>query len=549
MDHALALKKLSLRIGKDTILSDLDLTLQPGEITGLVGRSGSGKSMTALAIMGLAPRHAEVFGEILLDGENLLEKSETEWRDIRGGRIGMVFQEPMTALNPLQSIGAQVAETILIHSNASKREALARAEETLRRVGLDPNEIPLDRYPHELSGGQRQRVVIAIAIAMHPKILICDEPTTALDVTTQAEILDLLRRLARDDDIAVLLITHDLAVISQLADRIAIIKNGKVVDQAAPQEFFGGSLSEAARELVSAPLKRPDKLSEIDAPSPVIIEARDVVCTYHQPGRSVFSSREPFRAVNGVSLSIRKGENIGLVGASGCGKSTLARALLGLQPMAKGAIGIGDASFPAANIAAMRAARRKVQIVFQDPYSSFNPRHRIKKIISEPFHLFDRPPDKTQQSERASDVLQSVGLSARDAEKYPHEFSGGQRQRIAIARALITDPEIIVLDEATSALDIAARNRVLALLQSLSEERGVSFLFITHDLSVIRDIADRTLVMKAGVIVEEGATKEIFADPQHPYTKSLIAAAPVMKWAAPSNDQASDHPQGGVGSD
>ncbi len=543
MEPALIIKKLSLRIGEDAILSDVDLTLQQGEITGLAGRSGSGKSMTALAIMALAPQRAEIFGEVLLNGENLLEKSQAEWREIRGSRIGMVFQEPMTALNPLQTIGAQVAEVILIHSDASKKQALKRADQTLRRVGLDPNEISSDRYPHELSGGQRQRVVIAIAIAMNPEILICDEPTTALDVTTQAEILDLLRRLSRDDGIAVLLITHDLAVISQMADRIAIIKNGHIVEQATPEAFFQGGHNGAAQDLIAAPLKRPNKPPGNGEQARAIIEARIVICAYHQRGQSIFSSRAPFHAVDGVSLNIRKGENIGLVGASGCGKSTLARALLGLQPVASGEIRIDGASFPAVEKSAMRAARRKIQIVFQDPYSSFNPRHKVGKIIAEPFHLFDQPPIEAKQRNRISGVLQSVGLDPSDAGKYPHEFSGGQRQRIAIARALITDPEIIVLDEATSALDITARNRILALLQSLSEKRGVSFLFITHDLGVIRDIADRTLVMKSGRIVEEGATKDIFENPRHPYTKMLIAAAPVMKWAATPQGGASDTPR------
>ena len=543
MEPALILKKLSLRIGKDAILSDVDLALQQGEITGLVGRSGSGKSMAALAIMALAPQRAEVFGEVLLDGENLLEKTEAEWREIRGGRIGMVFQEPMTALNPLQTIGAQVAETILIHSDATKKQALARADQTLRRVGLDPKDISSDRYPHELSGGQRQRVVIAIAIAMNPKILICDEPTTALDVTTQAEILDLLRGLSRDDGIAVLLITHDLAVISQMADRIAIIKEGRIVEQATPEAFFQGGISGAAQDLIAAPLKRTHEPPGNGEQAHAIIEARNVVCAYHQRGQSIFSSRALFHAVDGVSLTIRKGENIGLVGASGCGKSTLARALLGLQPVASGEIRIDDEYFPAAEKSALRAARRKIQIVFQDPYSSFNPRHKVGKIITEPFHLFDQPPIEAKRRERISEVLKSVGLSDQDAGKYPHEFSGGQRQRIAIARALITDPEIIVLDEATSALDITARNRILALLQSLSEERGVSFLFITHDLGVIRDIADRTLVMKSGVIVEEGVTKDIFANPRHPYTKALIDSAPVMKWTAALDAGASDAPR------
>ncbi len=532
MNPVLMLNGLSLEIGDNEILSRVDLVLYAGQITGLVGRSGSGKSMTALAVMGIAPESAAISGEILLDGEDLFAKSEDEWRDIRGGRIGMVFQEPMTALNPLQTIGAQVAETIFIHSDLTKAHARKRAEETLHRVGLPSGEISADRYPHELSGGQRQRVVIAIAIAMKPQILICDEPTTALDVTTQAEILDLLQDLARKDNTAVLLITHDLAVVSQMVDRIAVIKDGKIVEHGAPEEFFRDGLSDDAGGLVAKPVQRKNKMHSGNAKgAPCIIEASDIVCTYAMPRPSLFAMPHTFHAVNGVSFSIRKGENVGLVGESGCGKSTFARALLGLHGLAGGGIMIDGAPFPTASKPAMRAARRKIQIVFQDPYSSFNPRHTIATIIAEPFHLFDHPLTAIEKRERIASVLHDVGLSPRDAEKYPHEFSGGQRQRIAIARALITDPSVIVLDEATSALDITSRNRILSLLKSLSEERGVSFLFIAHDLSVIRDIADRTLVMQAGRIVEQGATEDIFSNPGHPYTRRLIDAAPVLKWS------------------
>ena len=545
MKSALAVNNLSLRIANMMILSDVALTLQPGRITGLVGRSGSGKSMTALALMALAPQQAEIFGEVLLDDENLLQKSEPEWCALRGGRIGMVFQEPMTALNPLQTIGAQVAETIKVHCDVTKPEARMRAEQTLSRVGLSPEIISPSRYPHELSGGQRQRVVIAIAIAMRPQYLICDEPTTALDVTTQAEILDLLRGLAREDNIAILLITHDLAVISQMADNIAVIKKGRIVEEMPASAFFQHDASEDARALNAAPVERSQIQRKPNPDARAIVDAKGIVCAYSQAGRSIFEPNTTFKAVDRVSLSIRQGEIVALVGESGCGKSTLARALLGLHEITEGEIKIDGVPFPSSDAAAIRAARRKIQIVFQDPYSSFNPRLKVRKIIAEPFHLFDRPPSKAQQHERVDEVLRSVGLTSLDAEKYPHEFSGGQRQRIAIARALITNPSVIVLDEATSALDTTARNRVLNLLQSLSDQRGVSLLFITHDLSVVRNIADRTLVMKSGAIVEEGATEHLFSAPEHAYTKKLIAAAPIMKWRQ-SLSSASEAPQDAV---
>lgn len=527
MQPALEFKDVSLSIGETPILQNVSLALSPGQVTGLVGRSGSGKSMTALAAMQLAPSGSRLSGAINANCDNLLQKSESEMCAIRGRNIAMVFQEPMTALNPLQTIGAQVAEAILIHSDSSKSDAMARAREILDRVGLPEDDISSMRFPHELSGGQRQRVVIAIAIAMRPKVLIADEPTTALDVTTQAGILDLLRRLAKEDNIALLLITHNLAVISQMADRIAVMKQGRIIEQNTPQDFFRHGLKDSANGLVARPIKRKSPKNEQN--TDIILNVENAVCEYALKGDSLFSSPANFRAVDNVCFTLSRGENLGLVGESGCGKSTLARALLGIQPLASGRIKIDGEAFPSNDKTVLRKLRRRIQIVFQDPYSSFNPRQKIEKIIAEPFHLFETPPSKTERKQRVDQALYSVGLTADDAKKFPHEFSGGQRQRIAIARALITEPEIIILDEATSALDITSRNHILELLMDLSDKRGVSYLFITHDLSVIQDVADRVLVMKEGRIVEVNRTEQIFTAPQKNYTKALIKATPILQ--------------------
>ncbi|WP_428409182.1 dipeptide ABC transporter ATP-binding protein [Hyphococcus sp.] len=526
MTDTIRLNNLSISIGDAQILNGVTLTLRKGEITGLIGRSGSGKSMTALAMMGLAPRAAKVSGDIIIGGENVLAMKEQALCDLRGRKIAMVFQEPMTALNPLQTIGAQVAETYLAHEKISRAEAMEKAGAALARAGLPPEEVSPDRRPHELSGGQRQRAVIAIAIAMRPDVLIADEPTTALDVTTQSEILELLKSLAKEDDCALLLITHDLAVVSHVSDRIAVMKEGRIVADESADDFYAHAGSSLATEFIPARVTR----DAIPPQTEIALKADSICCDYVNARTSLFSKPSVFRAVDNVSFDIRKGETLGLVGESGCGKSTLAKALLGLHPIAEGGAFIGGERFPAKDKTAMRRLRRKIQIVFQDPYSSFNPRQQIADILVEPLHLFDEPMTSAHKRERAATLLESVGLDAGALDKYPHAFSGGQRQRIAIARALATDPDVVVLDEATSALDIASRNRILSLLQSLSASRGVSLLFITHDLSVIRDIADRVLVMKEGRIVEAGETDRMFAAPENDYTRRLIAAAPVIRW-------------------
>lgn len=514
----LSIENLSLSIRGTPVLRDVSLSVASGEILGVIGESGSGKSLTAFSVLQLLPEGSACEGRVKLLGRDVFAMSEPDLCAIRGREVGMVFQEPMTALNPVQTIGAQVAETILIHEpKTRKSEAMKRAAQALTRCELPQNKFPLSRYPHEMSGGQRQRVVIAMAIALQPKLLIADEPTTALDVTTQAEILALLTRLVREDGMGLMLISHDLAVVTDMAHRIAIMKDGEVV------ETGGINLHHTMKHpytkaLFEASGHHPDRSA---APQETaLLEVKGATRDYSLPRKSLFGAADTFRAVDNVSFQIRRGESLGLVGESGCGKSTLTRAILGLEPLQGGSILLdGQPVGP--------EVRRKMQVVFQDPYGSFNPRHKVGRLVAEPFHLLNRKASSAEVDE----ALTSVGLLASDQHKYIHEFSGGQRQRIAIARALIIKPELIVLDEAVSALDVSIRAQILDLLADLSDKFGLTYLFISHDLSVVRAITDRCLVMKAGKIVEEGETEHLFTMPSHHYTQTLIAAAPRLPGA------------------
>lgn len=521
----LRIEGLGLSIGGHEVLHDVSLCVQPGEIVGVIGESGSGKSMTALSVMQLLPNGVRCRGEVNLSGHDMLTLPERALCRLRGSEVGMVFQEPMTALNPLHTIGKQVAETILIHETVSRAEAMRRAAETLDRVELPQDRFPLSRYPHELSGGQRQRVGIAMAIALRPRLLIADEPTTALDVTTQAEVLGLLRRLVKEDGMGLLLISHDLGVVAGMADRIVIMRGGRVLETGT----FASLTHPYSRTLIEASDHVPDRAGS--AGQAPLLEVRNVAREYQTPRKGLLGRPGTFRAVDDVSFAINRGENLGLVGESGCGKSTLTRAILGLDEVQGGEILLdGTPVFDAQG--ASRAVRRRMQVVFQDPYGSFNPRWTVERLVAEPFHLLDDPPRGRDRTLAVAEALDSVGLKASDGRKYIHEFSGGQRQRIAIARALIIRPELIILDEAVSALDVQVRAQILDLLADLSQRLGLTYLFISHDLTVVRNVTDRVLVMKAGRIVEEGQTERIFAKPQHDYTKALLAAAPRLPGAA-----------------
>jgi peptide/nickel transport system ATP-binding protein len=517
----LSVQALGVTIRGAPILSDVSFALAEGEVTGLVGESGSGKSMTALALMGLLPQGAAVSGRADFAGRDLLALPERAMCGLRGREIGMIFQEPMTALNPLQTIGDQVAETLVVHGAATRAAARSIAAERLARVGLPQDRFPLSRYPHELSGGQRQRVCIALAVALRPKLLIADEPTTALDVTTQAQILDLLKGLVAEERMAMLLITHDLAVVAGVAQRVAVMQAGRIVEAGATEALFRTRAQDYTRRLFAATAHRPDR-----APPPPsgaaqpLLEVRQARRDYRLPRPSPFAPHPVLRAVDDVSFTLAPGESLGLVGESGCGKSTLTRAILGLDALQGGEIRLSGRPVGPGMDPALRA---KVQVVFQDPYGSFDPRWRVDRLVAEPFHLTGRPDD---WRDRVGAALAEVGLTPADGAKFIHEFSGGQRQRIAIARALIIRPALIVLDEAVSALDVRVRAQVLDLLAALQESHGLAYLFISHDLSVVRAITDRVLVMQAGRIVEEGAAAAVLDAPRHAYTRQLVAATP-----------------------
>ena len=516
----LSVSGLSVSVQGQAILQDVSFEIGAGEVFGLVGESGSGKSMTALALMQLLPRGIVAQGRAVFDGRDLMALSEREMCGVRGREVGMIFQEPMSALNPVQRIGDQVAETLVVHGVAGRAEAKDRAAERLARVGLDPKHVPMDRYPHELSGGQRQRVCIAMAVALRPKLLIADEPTTALDVTTQAQILALLRGLVEEEGMSLLLITHDLAVVADMADHVAVMQAGRIVEAGRTEGLFRRHRHPYTAQLFGDSAHAPDRVSQArDVP---VLEARGVVRDYALPRQSLLGTRGAFRAVDHVDLVVNAGESVGLVGESGCGKSTLTRAILGLEPLQGGVIRLdGDVVVAGQVDGALRA---KMQVVFQDPYGSFNPRHRVGRLVAEPFHLMPKRRDEVEAA--VVEALQAVGMRPEDREKYIHEFSGGQRQRIAIARAIVIRPKLVILDEAVSALDVTIRAQILDLLADLQGRFGLSYLFISHDLSVVRAITDRVLVMQKGRIVEQGETERVFNSPQHAYTKQLIAATP-----------------------
>jgi len=519
---------LSLSIHGTQILKRVSLSVAAGEIVAVTGESGSGKSMTAMAVMQLLPDGAQASGDIRLEDVDILGASEQVLCALRGSAVGMVFQEPMTALNPLKTIGDQVAETVLIHNTGSAAMPPARAKEQARdmlaRVGLPEDRYPMSRYPHELSGGQRQRVVIAMAIVQRPRLLIADEPTTALDVTTQAQILDLLKELVAEFGMGMLMITHDLAVVSDMADRIIVMRHGQVVEQGETRALFANMRHPYTRALFAASGHKVS-LPDLPADQRPLLEVQNAVRDYALPRTHLFAPREYAHAVRDVSFTINAGDRVGLVGESGCGKSTLTRAILGLEPLQGGEIrAFGKVVGPDMD----PALRAGMQVVFQDPFGSFNPRHKVDRIITEPFHLMPTPPKGPERSEAIAEALSAVGLQPSDAQKYIHEFSGGQRQRIAIARALIIRPKLIVFDEAVSALDVSIRAQILDLIADLSRSHSLSYLFISHDLSVVRTVTDTVMVMQAGKIVERGETEAVFTNPKHSYTQSLIAAAPVL---------------------
>ncbi|HEY4191508.1 MAG TPA: dipeptide ABC transporter ATP-binding protein, partial [Mesorhizobium sp.] len=474
----LEIENLSLSIRDAPILKGIDLTVAAGEVVGLVGESGSGKSMTALTVMQLLPYAAHATGRIGFDGIDILNAGEDRMCTLRGNRIGMVFQEPMTALNPVKTIGEQVAEGIRWHAKVSRANAEARARAILDRVGLPEAKFPLSRYPHELSGGQRQRVAIAIACALQPRLLIADEPTTALDVVLQAQILDLLRELVAESRMGLLLISHDLAVVTEMADRIAILRQGEIMEEGETARVLSAQVHPYTRQLARASTHVPNR----HAPTLPASSGKPLLSvekiTRDYPGRrlSLFKRAASVRAVDDISFSMQAGQSVALVGRSGCGKSTLARMILALDRPTAGNISFCGEQITNRSETELKPARRNMQVVFQDPYGSFDPRQKAGTLVAEPLHVLENRPSPAERREMAEHALHEVGLAPSDMDKYAHEFSGGQRQRLSIARAIITRPKLIVADEPVSALDVSIRAQILDLFAELNGKLGIAYL-------------------------------------------------------------------------
>jgi peptide/nickel transport system ATP-binding protein len=503
---------------------NLSYEIAAGEVLAIVGESGSGKSASSMALLGLTPQNGRVFGSVKLAGEELVTATSKRLRELRGSGIAVIFQEPMTALNPVYTIGFQIMETLRVHFTMTNEKAKLRAIELLTMVDLPDPEKAFNSYPHQLSGGQRQRAMIAQAISCDPKLLIADEPTTALDVTIQAEILDLLRDLHKRLNSAILLITHDMGVVADLADRVLVMKDGVMVEQGSSRQIYKSPQQVYTQQLLAAVpnLGRGAAVAAKPASkAELVLSLKDVQIEYSKRGRV-----PAFLAAKNINLEIAKGEVVGLVGESGSGKTTVGRAAVGLLPVKSGSLIVAGKDISSTKKSELRQLRSKLGIVFQDPGSSLNPRWSIAQSIAEPLVL-SKQFSKDQTNKRIDELLNQVQLPLGYRNRYPHELSGGQRQRVGIARALALSPEFLVADEPTSALDVSVQARVLELLKELQKDLGFACLFVSHDLAVVDFLADRIAVMNHGEIVEQGDKNQILRNPQQDYTKRLIAAVPV----------------------
>lgn len=562
-DKILKVENLSVEFKTDegivNAVKNISFSIPRGKTVGLVGESGSGKSVSSLAIMRLIPNPPGriTSGKIFLDGKDLLQLSEGQMRDVRGNRVSMIFQEPMTSLNPVFTVGDQICETLMLHQKLDKRAAMAKAEDLLTQVGIPNPKQRIKSYPHEMSGGQRQRVMIAMAIACEPELLIADEPTTALDVTIQKQILELLADLQKKYKMSILFITHDLGVIADIADEVVVMYRGNIVENEKSQTLFSNPKHPYTKGLLACrpaldrnPHRLPvvsDFMSEDgnekafdmstlkkakvarsvgDQQNPVILEIKGLK-KYFPLKKGFFGGvKDWVKAVDDVTLQVRKGRTLGLVGESGCGKTTLGRTVLRLVEPTEGAINYNGTDITTLDKEAMRNMRRKMQIIFQDPYASLNPRMTVGAALTEPMVIHNLGANKRERMDMAAQLMRRVGLDPIMLNRYPHEFSGGQRQRICIARALAVKPEFIICDESVSALDVSIQAQILNLLLDLQEEFNLTYVFISHDLAVVKFISDEIAVMYNGKVVEKNDAISIYENPQHDYTKKLLSAIP-----------------------
>ena len=524
----LSIKNLKIAAGNLPLVKGISFDIKRGEIFALVGESGSGKSLTSLAIMRLLPDVLTITGgDIIFKDKRLFSLSESNMNTIRGRKIAMIFQEPQSSLNPVQTIGKQLQEALLLHQTVAPKDLQSRLVGLLEEVGIPDPTARLKWYPHQLSGGQKQRVMIAMALACEPELLVADEPTTALDVTIQRQILELLDDLRQTRNLSVLLITHDMGVVSEMADRVAVMQHGELLELAHCKEFFANPQHQYSQHLINALPKRNTffKAKSKEA----LLSVTDLKVWFPKKHGILQRTIGHTKAVDGVSFSIGRGETLAIVGESGSGKTTMGKAILRLNPIYSGGVRFKGKEISDLSHKHFMPLRREIQVIFQDPYSSMNPRMSVREIIEEGMISLKVERDGAKREQTMQALLKRVGLEAEHLERYPNEFSGGQRQRIAIARALAVKPQLIICDEPTSALDVSIRGQVLDLLNELQQETGVALLFITHDLSVIPRLAHRVAVMKDGVIVEQGTAKQVMTDPQHDYTKALLAAVPKLR--------------------
>jgi ABC-type microcin C transport system duplicated ATPase subunit YejF len=519
------------RNGVIKAVDDVSFSVDAGETLAIVGESGSGKSVTCYSLLNLLPKPPAVIeaGTALFDGEDLLSCSSARMRQFRGNDIAVIFQDPMTSLNPFISIGEQLIEPLIYHPDKSRikdrKTARKLAIELLDEVGISDPETRFDCYPHEFSGGMRQRVMIAMALINKPRLLICDEPTTALDVTIQAQILELIKKLQKTRNVAVIFISHDLGVVAGIADKVMVMCEGTIREAADTESIFYNSQNDYTKKLLAAIPEGPKVLESRAEENKPLVEVRDLKTYFNNSSKST-DGRQTIKAVDGVSLDIKHGEILGLVGESGSGKSTLGRSILQLAPTTSGTVCFDGTLLNDLNPRQLVPWRRRMQMIFQDPYASLNPRMTVYETLTEPL-LYHGLADKTTIDQQVHQLMDDVGLAHSQMRKYPHEFSGGQRQRIAIGRAIATKPELIIADEPVSALDVTIQAQVLDLILELVERHNLTMLFISHDLSVVRTISDRVMVMNKGLIIESGDTETLWANPQQEYTRELLRAIPL----------------------